>query len=103
VNEARKSIEYLEKELKSTNVLEVQQGIYSLIQSQVSRITMANVNEEYAFSVVDPPVISDPDRFVRPKRLLMALLGFMLGGFVVSMWVIFGAGRSPRRKTSAAH
>lgn len=97
VSEARKSIAYLEKELQSTNVLEVQQGIYTLIQSQVSRITLANVSEEYAFSVVDPPVVSDPDNYVRPMRVVMAVLGFLLGGFIAAMWLVFGTGLSPRQ------
>lgn len=102
VSEARKSIAYLEKELQATNVLELQQGIYALIQSQISRITMANVNEEYAFSVVDPAVVSDADRYVRPKRIVMAALGFLLGGLIVALLLIFGSSLPLRQDDSPA-
>ncbi len=102
VSEARKSIAYLEKELQSTDVLEVQQGIYSLIQSQVSRITMANVREEYAFSIIDPAVVSDPDHYVRPMRFLMTVLGFLLGGLIAAIWLVFRATPSPRQDVSPA-
>jgi hypothetical protein len=50
------SIEYLNKELAKTNVVEIRQAIYKVIEEQVNNAMLANVQREYAFRVIDPAV-----------------------------------------------
>jgi len=80
IEEARRSIEYLQAQLQKTTVLEVQQAIYRLIEAQVKKIMLAEVREEYAFKIIDPAVV--PEEKVRPKRALIVLLGIFGGGIV---------------------
>jgi capsular polysaccharide biosynthesis protein len=75
-----KSIRYLNSELEKTNVVEVQQSIYRSIEMQIQNIMLANVRDDYAFRVLDPAFAPDDDDFT-PNRLLIVILGLMLGGF----------------------
>lgn len=77
--DAAKNIEYLQDELKKTNVMEVRQAIYSVMESQMRKIMLANVQEQYAFKVIDPAVVPDPDDYVRPKRFFIIILGLLIG------------------------
>jgi uncharacterized protein involved in exopolysaccharide biosynthesis len=89
VNEARQSIDFLNKELNKTNVVDLQQAIYRLTESQINRIMMANVREQYAFKVIDPATVPDAKYKVRPKRIIIMAFGAFLGGAVgvaLALW-----------------
>ena len=60
-------------------VIELRQGIYRLIESQIEMVMLANVRDEYAFKILDPAVPAEPNQFIRPKRLMIVIVGFMLG------------------------
>jgi LPS O-antigen subunit length determinant protein (WzzB/FepE family) len=83
--DAGQSIDYLNKELEKTNVVELRQAIYRLIEDQVSRAMLANVQRQYAFRVIDSAV--PPEFKSRPKRALFVVVGALLGlgaGWLVS-------------------
>ncbi|MDH3380085.1 MAG: Wzz/FepE/Etk N-terminal domain-containing protein [Gammaproteobacteria bacterium] len=86
IEDADKSIEYLEKQLITTSSMEVQQSIYRLIETQTKKKMVASTRVEYAFTVIDPAV--PPERKVRPKRLVMIAIG-VIGGILISAVVIF--------------
>lgn len=77
IDQAQKSMDYLKRELEKTSVVELQQGIYRLIEGQVNKIMLANVREDYAFKVVDPAVI--PREKSKPRRFLIVVLGLAVG------------------------
>ena len=83
-----KSITYLNQELERTNVVEIQQAIYKLIEAQIQNIMIANVREEYAFRVIDPAVIPDVDDRISPNRPLIIVIflgiGLMFGLLIAS-------------------
>lgn len=77
LEESTRSLEYLTRELQRTTSVEIHQAIYRLIEAQSKTSMLANVQRDYAFRFVDPAVVPDPDRFVRPRRaLLVAAFGF---------------------------
>lgn len=71
--------QYLMRELAKTDVVELRQSIYRLIESQIRAAMMASTREDFAFKVVDPGVPPDARDKVRPKRALLALLGMLVG------------------------
>ena len=77
--EARKSLDFLNQELRKTNVLEIQQAIYRLVEVQTRRIMLANVRDEFAFRVIDAPIVPDLNKFESPNRSLLTVLGIVLG------------------------
>jgi len=72
---AEKNKKTLEKELIQTSDPTIQQKLYTLIAQQVETITMAKVNENFAFKVIDPPRV--PNSKYKPKRRLMVMVAFV--------------------------
>jgi uncharacterized protein involved in exopolysaccharide biosynthesis len=87
IQESTRNVEYLKKQLGQTNVVEMQRVMYELIESETKSLMLANGREEYAFTIVDPAVPAE----VRssPRRALMVISGFFIGGFIGSFaaWV----------------
>jgi ElaB/YqjD/DUF883 family membrane-anchored ribosome-binding protein len=87
VAEAERSIAFLSEEAGKSNLVGVQQAAYRLIESQLNRVTLARVREEYAFRVVDPALVPDERDYVRPRPfrviVLAAGLGLSLGILLV--------------------
>jgi uncharacterized protein involved in exopolysaccharide biosynthesis len=88
IREAEKSIEYLNNELSQTSVVEIQQAIFRLIESQVQKIMLANVREEFAFRVIDPAKVPEPGKFIKPKRMLV-VAGGLIGGLLAGLFLAF--------------
>ena len=96
MNEAQSNIDYLTERLGQTSSLEVQQLMYSLIESETKTLMLASGRAEYAFAVVDPATI--PEIRVSPRRTLIATVGLALGlGLGVLIAFARGAPPTPRR------
>lgn len=89
--EAERSLAYLNEQLKKTELVEVRQAIFTLVESQTKQMMLANVREDYAFKVLDPAVQPDPDDPIRPKRLVLLLLG-LAGGLFLGILIALLAG-----------
>jgi uncharacterized protein involved in exopolysaccharide biosynthesis len=98
IEEARRSITFLESELDRTSVLERRQIIYRLIESKTGEIMMANSRPEYAFVVVDPAVVPDADNFERPRRMAIIAIGALVG-FIIGL--VYASLRWLRTSTTA--
>ena len=84
--EAVNAIAYLRQQLESTQLVEMRQVFYDLIESQTRVSMLADVREEYVFQVVDPALV--PDTKIAPRRALISMLGTLLGG-MLSIGVVF--------------
>ena len=71
------NIRYLEQEIADTPLVEFKTALYELVESESRNKMFANVNKEYAFKVIDPALV--PEQAVKPKRMLILVLGVMLG------------------------
>ena len=98
IEEARKSLTYLQKELTKTNIVELQGSIYRLMENQVHRIMLASVREEFGFKVIDPARIPDIDKYVRPNEVLYILVG-LAGGLGFGLFTVTLFHSSKRRST----
>lgn len=78
IAEAERSIEFLNRELEKSSVVELRQGIFRLVEQQVETVMLANVREEYAFKVLDPAVVADENANVRPRTALIVFGAFMI-------------------------
>jgi uncharacterized protein involved in exopolysaccharide biosynthesis len=98
IDEAQRSIEYLERELENTSVVELRRGLFQLVEQKISAVMLANVREEYAFKVLDPAVIADEDDFESPNRPVILVAGFLLGlvlGMVAALVLHWHSTRRP--------
>ncbi|MFQ5586036.1 MAG: Wzz/FepE/Etk N-terminal domain-containing protein [Thermodesulfobacteriota bacterium] len=76
---AESNKEYLEEQLKNTSDPLIKRNIYNLIAKQIETAMMSGVKENFAFKVIDPPMVSD--RKIRPKRLQMVMMSFFASLF----------------------
>jgi len=72
--------QYLEGELGKTADPLLKQKIYELIAQQLETSMTAEVKENFAFKVIDPP--KAPDKKMKPKRALMVILSVVVSGFI---------------------
>lgn len=75
--QSNKNIRYLEQEIANTPLVEFKSALYELVESESRNKMFSNVNQEYAFKVIDPALI--PEAAVKPKRALILIMGVMLG------------------------
>lgn len=97
ISEAQRSIEYLNDALTKTAVVEARAAMYRLMETQINNIMLANVREEFAFKVIDPAVIPEVDDFIKPNRILLAVLGLAAG---LGLSAIFSLGIAVREKSA---
>jgi uncharacterized protein involved in exopolysaccharide biosynthesis len=83
ISNAEQSVEYLKRELQKTNMVELQQAIYRVMETQINSAMLANIQHQYAFKVIDPAVA--PEKKSGPKRAVMILIGTLLGAFLAAV------------------
>jgi uncharacterized protein involved in exopolysaccharide biosynthesis len=94
ISKSNASLGFLEEELKKTNVVGTQDAINRLIEAQIKQRMIASVTREYAFRVVDRALLPDLTDKVRPKRLVLLLVGPVIGlivgifGVLLLGWLI---------------
>lgn len=85
MDEASRSLHYLEQKLKNTQVAELREALYQLIEEQTKTLMLAEVSEQYVFKVVDPAIVSEIQH--KPRRALLCvvitLFFALLSGFIV--------------------
>jgi len=90
---AQGSIDYLKREARNADAVEIQQTLYRLMEEQYKTLLLANVSEEYAFSIIDPAVAADPNQYVSPRAGLYVFAGLFLGLVLAATVVLMGAPR----------
>lgn len=83
IEESTRNIEYLQKELAQTTVVEIQKAMYDLIEHETKSLMLAHGRLEYAFTIVDPAVT--PELRFSPRRTLLVLSGLFIGGLLGSL------------------
>jgi len=72
IDEAEKSIDYLNAQREKTALAGMQQIFYKLIEKQTQTIMLANVRDQYVLRIIDPPEI--PEVKHSPKRAIIVIL-----------------------------
>jgi uncharacterized protein involved in exopolysaccharide biosynthesis len=92
IAESERSIAYLSEQAAQTSVADLRSLIYGLIEEYTKNMTVAKTQPEFALKVIDPAFPPDPKDKVRPKRGLIVVLGFLIGGFVGVLAALTRAG-----------
>lgn len=80
IENATRGNEFLQRELEQNSSVELRQAIYGLMENNIKMTMLATTRQELAFTIIDPAVMPPEDDYVWPNRLLLALLGAVLGG-----------------------
>jgi hypothetical protein len=100
VTRAQGAIDYLKREARAAETIEVQQALYRLMEDQYKTLLLANVSNDYAFSVIDPAVAPDLRHYVFPRRSLFTFAGLFFGMVLALLVGFFDAARRSARSPS---
>jgi len=84
--EAERSLRYLNEQLTRTDLIELRQAMYGLIEQHVKNIMLAKVRDEYAFKVIDPAVVPEPGTYVSPRSTLLIGIALVFGVLLGIAW-----------------
>ena len=76
--ESDRSVEYLQQQINQTEVAELKNVFFQLIQEQIKTAMLAKAREEYVFKTVDAALV--PERKSKPIRSIMVLVITFIGG-----------------------
>ena len=63
--------------------------ISELLAKEIEKEIFANAQKYYSFIVLDPPIASDIDKKVKPKRALICILSVTVAGFFAIFLAFF--------------
>lgn len=89
IAEAQKNIKYLSNLVEQTQIIGMQQVVYSLIESEIRTSMLASVRDDYVFRYIDPPTV--PEERSKPNRRLIVILG-SLSGLFLSIFIALAVG-----------
>ncbi|NQZ07051.1 MAG: LPS O-antigen length regulator [Algicola sp.] len=78
--ESARSIEYLNKQIENTQVAELRNVFYQLIQEQTKKAMLAEAREEFVFKTIDAAIV--PERKSKPMRSVLVILFTAFGGLL---------------------
>lgn len=87
VEEGERSLAYLKEQINKTGLVELQQSAYSLMESELKKLMLAQGADEYALVTVD--AAQPPERSERPKRVLIVAVGVFVGIILGMACVLF--------------
>lgn len=88
--QATREMEFLKKELERTDSVQVRQAIFKLVETQMKTLMLANVSDDFALRVIDPPVVPDKDKPINLSLAAKSALGLLFG-------LLLGTGYSTAR------
>jgi len=80
------NIEYLEAQIEKTSIAGMKEVFYTIIEEQVKSKMLAEASPEYVFVTVSPAMV--PEEKSQPKRVLICILGVLLGGMLSVAFVL---------------
>lgn len=102
IHDSEQSLEFLEKELAKSQVVELREAIYRMMESNLKTAMLANVRRDFAFQIIDHAVSSDIDTYVRPNWMILGFFGAVFGVGCASFLVLLRAWFRRPRSVAAA-
>jgi uncharacterized protein involved in exopolysaccharide biosynthesis len=97
ITRASAHLGFLEKELTLVSTVETREAISRLMESQIKQRMLANVTEEFALRVIDRALPPDRDDPIRPKKLVLVVIGFLLGSIIGCGYALLS---TPRKRAA---
>lgn len=86
ISRTRRELRYLRKEVSKTNVVGVRNAIYTLMETEIKTLMVANARKQFAFRVVDPAI--PPSGKIFPRPLLWTIAGGFAGALLGAFFAI---------------
>jgi uncharacterized protein involved in exopolysaccharide biosynthesis len=82
LKDAAENKRFFRKQLEKTIDSLLEEKIYSMLAKEIEKETFARAQKYYSFLVLDPPIVTDPDKQIRPKRALICILAVIVAFFL---------------------
>ena len=80
------NINYLQAQIEKTSIAEMRDVFYSIIEEQLKNKMLAEASPDYVFEALSPSMV--PEKTSQPKRLLILIVGTLIGGLLSMMLVL---------------
>ncbi|MUH71352.1 hypothetical protein [Psychrosphaera haliotis] len=94
--QALDSINFIERKIESTANSQMREVFYNMIESHTQKIMMTEINDEYLLKTLIPAKVSEPTEKSKPKRSIIVIISFILGGILGTVLVLISAFRNPK-------
>ena len=84
---ASDSLKFIEEKSVDVSSASFRKTLNELYNSQLHKLMLTEVNDEYAFRIIETPVI--PEKKFQPVRSLIAILSLIFGGLMSLFFIIF--------------
>ena len=82
LKDAEENQRFLRRQLDQTSDVLLKEKIYALLAKEIEKETFARAQKYYSFQVLDPPIVPDLNKRVKPKRSLICMLSVVVAFFV---------------------
>ena len=96
-SESLKAVNYLNNQIKMTNLSEIKKVIAELLQNETQKLTLIEANKYYVFDYIDPPAVMEQKS--EPNRAIICILSALIGA-IMSFLIVFIRHYGPSDKTS---
>jgi uncharacterized protein involved in exopolysaccharide biosynthesis len=81
---AQQNIAFLEKQLQTTNIVEIRMSLNRLLEEQLNRLMLAKGEAEYAFKTIDPAIVPSGKANMPGNRIVLiwTIAGILLACIV---------------------
>ena len=81
IAEKKESIKFLNEQLSKTNVAEMKNVFYTIIEEQTKAMLLAEVRKEFAFKIIESPIVEEQKS--APNRAVICILGAFFSVFFI--------------------
>lgn len=81
LHDSAENMHFFKAQLNETSDSLMKEKIYSMLAKEIERDTFARAQKYYSFMVLDPPIVPDMDKEVKPKRSIICILSVTLAFF----------------------
>ena len=82
LHDSAENMHFFREQLSKTSDTLLKEKIYTMLVKEIERDTFARAQKYYSFVVLDPPIVPDSDKRVKPKRSIICLLSVTLAFFI---------------------
>jgi uncharacterized protein involved in exopolysaccharide biosynthesis len=88
LRDASENMRFFEEQIDRTTDPLLKEKIYALLAKEIEKETFAKAQKYYGFLVLDPPIVPDKDKKVKPKRSLICILS-VFAAFFIAIFLAF--------------
>ncbi len=89
LKDAEENQRFLRRQLERTPDVLLKEKIYALLAKEIEKETFARAQKYYSFQVLDPPIVPDLNKRVKPNRKQICMLSVVIAFFGAVLMAFF--------------